>query len=269
METCDVAIIGGGPGGEAAARRAQMRGAKTCLIERNALGGSCLNVGCIPTKAMLYASDLFHRVQTAQQFGIRIESSALDGQAYMKRVHDVVASLVKSLDREYATGGVNLIRGRGRLTGADTIQIDLKEGGRREIQAGSIIIATGSAAAKPPALPWGSPNVWTTDQAVTAQQLPESILIIGGGVIGCEFATLYSELGIPTTVDFHKEIREHPDFIAGRYDNGFLETTFRRKAPNSDEKKSAVTIKRPPEETTGEKSVDALDEVASDISDNS
>ncbi len=75
--------------------------------------------------------------------------------------------------------------------------------------------------------------------------------------------------GIPTTVDFHKEILEHPDFIAGRYDNGFLETTFRRKAPNSDEKKSAVTIKRPPEETTGEKSVDALDEVASDISDNS
>jgi len=200
LETYDIAIIGGGPGGEAAAQRARMRGAKTCLIEQNALGGTCLNVGCIPTKAMLCASDLFRHVQDARQFGIVVESAKLDGQAYMKRVHDVVSNIVKALDRKYATGEVDLIRGRGRLTAADTIQVDLNEGSQRQIRAASIIIATGSVAAKPAVFPWSSPNVWTTDQAVTAQQLPESVLIIGGGVIGCEFATVYSELGIPTTV---------------------------------------------------------------------
>jgi len=200
VDTYDIAIIGGGPGGEAAAQRAQMRGAKTCLIEQNSLGGTCLNVGCIPTKAMLCASDMLHSVQSARQCGIEVGPGQVNGQAYMKRVGEVVSNLVKALDRKYASGDVDLIRGRGRLGSADTIQVDLSEGGQREVQAKNIIIATGSTPAKPPVFPWDSPNVWTTDQAVTADDLPASILIIGGGVIGCEFATVYSELGIPTTV---------------------------------------------------------------------
>jgi len=196
----DVAIIGAGPGGEAAAERAKMRGASVCLIEAGRLGGACLNVGCIPTKAMLHAGELFWQMQRAEGLGISAGQAKLDGPAYLKHAADVVATIVKALDRKYASPGVELIRGRGRLTGPNTIQVALNDGGREEVEAESIIIATGSSPVRPDAFDWSSPNVWTTDEAATAQELPASVLIVGGGVIGCEFATIYGELGIPTTL---------------------------------------------------------------------
>ena len=200
MKEYDVAIIGGGPGGDAAAGRAIARGLKTCLIEAVSLGGACLNVGCIPTKAMLYASDLFHHMRQAGQFGLNCPDPRVDGRAYMKRVHGVVAGLVKALDKKYQSPGVDLLRGTGRLAGPGTITVDLNAGGREEIRASSVIIATGSSPVRPGVFPWDIPTVMTTDQAVTADALPASVLIVGGGVIGCEFATVYSELGIPTTI---------------------------------------------------------------------
>ena len=182
----------------AAALRAALRGAKVCLIEQKHLGGVCLNVGCIPTKAMLTASDLYWRMRQAEQFGIRVEQASVDGKALMKRVADVVRKLREAAETKAASRkGLDVLRGRGRLTGLDALAVQTDEG-EKQIAAESIVIATGSRPVRPGSLSWDSPRLMTSDEAVTATDLPESVIIVGGGVLGCEFATMYSELGIRT-----------------------------------------------------------------------
>ncbi len=195
----DVAVIGAGPGGYVAALRAALRGAKVCIIEEKYLGGTCLNVGCIPTKAMLHASDIFHQTLNAKEFGINVAAPQVDEAAFMKRVGKVVKGLVVGVGFLLKKRGVKVIRGRGKLTAKDTITVETKDG-TQEIKARSIIIATGSVPVRPGFLPWDTDRLMTTDEATTAETLPKSIIILGGGVIGCEFATVYSELGIETTI---------------------------------------------------------------------
>lgn len=195
----DVAILGAGPGGYVAALRAAMRGAKVCIIEEKYLGGTCLNVGCIPTKAMLHASDIFHQTLNAKEFGINVAAPKVDDAAFMQRVSKVVKNLTSGVRFLLKKRSVEVVNGKGKLTGKDTITVKTKDG-TQEIKAKSIIIATGSRAAKPAFLPWDSDRLMTTDEATTSDSLPKSILILGGGVIGCEFATVYSELGIETTL---------------------------------------------------------------------
>ena len=195
----DVAVLGAGPGGYVAALRAALRGAKVCIIEEKYLGGTCLNVGCIPTKAMLHASDIFHQTLNAKQFGINVDAPQVDDAVFMKRVRKVVGGLVGGVGFLLKKRGVEVISGRGKLTAKDTITVQAKDG-TQEIKAKSIILATGSVPARPGFLPWDSDRLMTTDEATTADSLPKSVLILGGGVIGCEFATVYSELGIETTV---------------------------------------------------------------------
>ena len=199
MNSYDVAVLGGGPGGYEAAVRAARRGAKVCCIEMGHLGGVCLNVGCIPTKAMLRASEIAWTLRHAADFGLSVGEPKVDGPAYMKRVAEVVAGLRKGVEGLLKAAGVNVIRGRGRLTAPGRLTVETK-GKREDVAAKAVILATGARAARPDFLPWDSGLVWTTDEATTAEDLPESVLIIGGGIIGCEFATLYAELGIPTTI---------------------------------------------------------------------
>ncbi len=194
----DVAVLGGGPGGYVAALRAAARGAKTCCIEVERLGGTCLNVGCIPTKAMLHVSELCWHIRDAARFGLQCAPASVDGNALMGRVRQVTENLGKGVQALLKARGVDVIRGRGRLAGGGGIRVQLADG-EQMVQARSIIVATGSRPHRPAFLP-ASPRIMTTDQAAMATELPASILIIGGGVIGCEFATFYSELGIPTTV---------------------------------------------------------------------
>jgi dihydrolipoamide dehydrogenase len=195
----DVAILGAGPGGYVAALRAAMRGAKVCIIEEKYLGGTCLNVGCIPTKAMLHASDVFYQTLNAKEFGINVTAPKVDEEVFMKRVGKVVKGLVGGVGFLLKKRGVEVISGRGKLTEKDTIVVETTNG-TKEVKARSIIIATGSVPVRPGFLPWDSDRLITTDEATTANTLPKSIIILGGGVIGCEFATVYSELGIETTV---------------------------------------------------------------------
>ncbi len=194
----DVAILGGGPGGYAAALRAATRGASVCCIEADRLGGTCLNVGCIPTKAMLHASGLLWDMSNAGAMGLVCEGARVDGPAYFARVAKVVSDLRKGVGMLLKSRRVTVVRGRGKLLSAGRIEVGT-EGGTETVEAKSIIIATGSRPVCPAFLPDGD-RVWTTDQAACATELPESVLIVGGGVIGCEFATIYSELGIPTTI---------------------------------------------------------------------
>ncbi|MFO8013669.1 MAG: dihydrolipoyl dehydrogenase [Phycisphaerae bacterium] len=199
MSVYDVAVLGGGPGGYVAALRAAQRGAATCLVEMGNLGGVCLNVGCIPTKAMLHASDVYHSLGSVDVFGLSAGTAEVDGPAFMKRVTGVVDGLRKGVGALLKKRGVDVIRGRGRLTGRDRLAVETDDG-TEEVQARAIILATGSSPVRPGFAPWESDRLWTTDEATTAEALPESVLIVGGGVIGCEFATIYAELGIPTTV---------------------------------------------------------------------
>jgi len=198
--TYDVAVLGSGPGGYVAAIRAAQRGAKTCCIEQGKVGGVCLNVGCIPTKTMLHAGEVFWHIKRAGEYGFTgAGTPAVDGPAYMKRVAGVVDGLTKGVERLLKARKVDLVRGRGRLTAPDTLEVTGPDAAQ-QVKAKAVIIATGSRPARPAFLPFDSGRVWTTDEATTAGRLPEGILIVGGGVIGCELATVYAELGIPTTV---------------------------------------------------------------------
>jgi len=199
LKTYDVAVLGGGPGGYVAALRAAARGANVCCIEADKLGGVCLNRGCIPTKAMLHASEIAHHVGRAPDYGLHAGPCTVDGGAFMKRAAKVAAGLCKGVESLLKARGVDVIRGRGALTAPGTIRV---KAGRKtqNVKAASIIIATGARPARPQFLPWDSDRLWTSDEATTADDLPESVVIMGGGVIGCEFATVYSELGIPTTL---------------------------------------------------------------------
>jgi dihydrolipoamide dehydrogenase len=199
MPSYDVAVLGAGPAGYTAAIRAAERGAKTCIIESGHVGGCCLNVGCIPTKAMLHASEVYRHIVRASEYGFAAGQPSVDGAAFMGRVAQVVTGLRKGVEKLLKFRKIEVIRGRGRLTARDTIHVEA-EAGPQDVTAKAIILATGSRPSRPGFLPWDSGKVLTTDEATAAKDLPKSILIVGGGVIGCEFATAYAELGIPTTV---------------------------------------------------------------------
>lgn len=195
----DIAVLGGGPGGYVAALRGALRGGRVCLIENKHLGGTCLNVGCIPTKAMLHASEIYHQTKSSSGIGIVANDIQLDQAAFTGQISKVVTNLRKGVGFLLQKRGVEVINGTGIITAANTINVDCEDG-NREIQAKNIIIATGARPVKPDFLPWNCERVITTDQATTATSLPKSIVILGGGVIGCEFATAYAELGIAVTV---------------------------------------------------------------------
>ena len=202
----DIAVLGGGPGGYAAALRAAVRGAKVCCIEQGRLGGTCLNVGCIPAKAMLHASELFWMMKHAAAMGISAGAATVDDKALMARVTGTVDKLVAGLEGLFKARKIDIIRGRGRLVSPNEIAVMgavaaafAATPAGATIRAKSIILATGSRPARPGMFPWGE-RVFTTDEAARAAWLPTSVIVVGGGVIGSEFATFYSELGIRTVV---------------------------------------------------------------------
>ncbi len=206
---CDVAVLGGGPGGYAAALRAAQRGARVCLIEAVRVGGTCLNVGCIPTKAMLHASEVFWNMRHGEKFGFSVEKTAVDRAVYMKRVVTTVETVVKGLEALLKARRVEVVSGFGRLIARNEIEVastgaagqsgDFADSVKKVVRAKNIILATGSRPARPAMFPWG-PRVFTTDEATLADTMPRSVILVGGGVIGCEFATVYSELGIKVTL---------------------------------------------------------------------
>ncbi len=196
----DVAVLGAGPAGNAAAVRAAARGGRVCLIERSAIGGVCLNVGCMPTKAMLHASDTRWRMTRAGSLGIAPAEGRVDGPGLMRRVKDVVGELRGRAEKGMAgKKGIDVIRGQGRLTGRGTLEVATDDG-PRTVHAKNVVIATGSSPVRPEGLPWDTGLLWTTDEAVVADDVPASVLVMGGGVIGSEFATMYAELGARTVV---------------------------------------------------------------------
>ena len=193
----NIVIIGGGLGGYVAAIRGAQLGAQVVLIEKDTLGGTCVNRGCIPTKALLHSADVLSLAKEAETFGIRIEKASLDFPAVMKRKEDVVKRLVSGVTSLMRKNKVKVIKGTGSMIEPRMVKI-LEN--NEEIKGDSIIIATGSKAATVSIKGINESGVITSDEALVMEQLPQSTLIIGGGVIGLELAQILSRMGAKVTV---------------------------------------------------------------------
>ncbi len=196
-----IAVIGAGPGGYVAALRGAQLGAKVTIIEDREVGGTCLNRGCIPSKAIISCVDVLDKIKKSEEFGIKISGEVTpDLSRIIDRKNKIVGTLIKGIHSLFKSWGVELIEGRGSLADKHQVQVVTKGGEERTVSADSIILATGSRPAKIPMFPFDGKRVMTSDDVLDMRDLPSSILIVGGGVIGCEFASIYSGLGVEVTI---------------------------------------------------------------------
>ena len=200
MEKFFLAIIGGGPAGYTAAEKASKAGKDVVLFEQNAVGGTCLNVGCIPTKSLLYGAKQYYNATHAQKYGVMAENVSFDFAAMQKRKTIVVRKLVAGIKQRLNNEHCTLVSGAARVV-SRTDELVTIQCGEQTYEAENLLICTGSTNFVPP-IPGikDNPAVWDSTDALAAAELPKSMLIVGGGVIGMEFATLYHELGVPVTV---------------------------------------------------------------------
>ncbi|MDY4550381.1 MAG: dihydrolipoyl dehydrogenase [Parabacteroides sp.] len=191
----DVAIIGGGPAGYTAAERAAAGGLSTLLFEKNALGGVCLNEGCVPTKTLLYSAKTYDNIKHAAKYAIKAENPSFDLGKIIARKNKVVKKLTAGIRMKMTEQGVNLIAGAAEIKGraADgTITIAC---GEESYEAANLLICTGSETVIPPIPGLAETDYWTSREALLSKELPASLVIIGGGVIGMEFASFFNSLG--------------------------------------------------------------------------
>lgn len=200
MERYFLAIIGGGPAGYTAAEKASKAGKDVVLFEQNAVGGTCLNVGCIPTKSLLYGAKQYYNATHATKYGVTAENVTFDFAAMQKRKTIVVRKLVAGIKQRLNNEHCTLVSGFAKVESRtnDCVTISCND---QIFEAENLMICTGSTNFVPP-IPGIKDNehVWDSTDALAAAELPKSIIIVGGGVIGMEFATLYHELGVPVTV---------------------------------------------------------------------
>jgi len=195
----DVIVLGSGPGGYVAAIRASQLGLKTAIVERENLGGICLNWGCIPTKAMLRSAEIFHYMQHAGDYGLVATGIEADLAAIVKRSRGVARQLNQGIGHLMKKNKIAVHMGVGRMTGAGSL-IVTSDKGEEQLTAKHIIVATGARARDLPFAPADGKRVWTYRHAMTPAELPARLLVIGSGAIGIEFASFYNDLGSEVTV---------------------------------------------------------------------
>lgn len=196
MDKYDVVVIGSGPGGYIAAIRAAQLGFKTAIIEREKkLGGICLNWGCIPTKSLLRASEVYRLIKKSEEFGITVKDVKFDIESIVKYSRSVVDKLSSGVEYLMKKNNIAVHRGFGKLAGGNAIKIDDKE-----ISSKHIILAAGVRARNLPGIEADGHLIWNAQHAMLPDKLPKSLLIIGSGAIGIEFASFYSTLGVEVTV---------------------------------------------------------------------
>jgi dihydrolipoamide dehydrogenase len=244
MSEADVVVLGGGPGGYAAAIRSAQLGLSVILVDEDTVGGTCLHRGCIPTKALLHAAEVADTARTAAQFGVTATFQGVDVEKLHAFKNTVVSRLHKGLAGLIAALGITVINGRGRLTGPTTVDVN-----GDIITGSSIVLATGSAPKVPQDIAL-SDRVLTSDQALELDVIPDSAIILGGGVVGVEFASLLASFGVKVTiVEALERLVPSEDATISAY----LERLFRRRrivaktgapvtAVTSDEDAVAVTL---------------------------
>ncbi len=196
----DIAVVGGGPGGYVAAIRAAQLGLKTALVEREHLGGICLNWGCIPTKALLRTAEVYRLMNHAKEFGLSCKDVAFDAQAVVKRSRGVAAQLSAGVKHLLKKNKVTVFDGHGRLAGKGRLRVAKADKTTEDIAAKHIILATGARARVLPGLEPDGTLVWSYKEAMVPAAMPKSVLVVGSGAIGIEFASFYRTLGAETTV---------------------------------------------------------------------
>lgn len=197
----DVVIIGGGPGGYAAALYGASAGLNIALIEKHKLGGTCLNVGCIPAKELLETASVYRTVQHASTFGVLAEAKGLDWSATLKRKQGIVDQLVGGLAGLLKNRKVTMFDGAGTL-GADHKSVNISGGrsGDVTLSGDSIILAAGSEVRTIPGFPLDEKRIVSSNEMLSIAEFPKSAIVIGGGAIGCEFASMMSDLGAKVTI---------------------------------------------------------------------
>ena len=197
----DLVVIGAGPGGYTAAIKAAQLGMKTAIVEKDqALGGTCLNVGCIPSKALLSSTELFHEAQ--KQFGshgISADGLSMDVSKMMKRKDDIVRKMARGIDYLMNKNGIERLAGMGRIVSANEVEVSCDEGSQK-LNAKRILIATGSRVASLPFLEIDGETILSSDHAIALGEVPDSMVVIGGGAIGLELGSVWARLGTKVTV---------------------------------------------------------------------
>ena len=200
-ENFDVVVIGAGPGGYVAAIRAAQLGQKTAIVDKQWLGGVCLNVGCIPSKALLRNAEVAHTLrERGKEFGFSFENLVLDFSAATKRSRQVSDRLVKGIGFLMKKNNITVQMGTAKLTAKDTVTVTDKDGKVTELKAKNIIVATGATSAVPEAWKVDGKKVVTYLEAILQEKLPKSVIVIGSGAIGVEFSTIWSSYGVGVTI---------------------------------------------------------------------
>ncbi len=235
QNSTQVLVLGSGPGGYTAAFRAADLGKKVILVERYpTLGGVCLNVGCIPSKALLHTAEIIREAQESAQHGVKFGTPDIDLAAVREHKNSVVSKLTGGLQALAKQRKVQLVQGYGRFTSAHTLEVETPDGGKQSIQFEHAIIAAGSQVTKLPFIPWDDPRVMDSTDALALADIPKRLLVVGGGIIGLEMATVYHALGSKVTVvelstglmpgADRDLIRPLEKVLKSRYENIFINT---------------------------------------------
>ena len=199
MEKFDLIVIGAGPGGYVAAIRAAQLGLKVAVVEKDNLGGICLNWGCIPTKALLRSAEVYHTIQHAADFGIEVTNVKFDFKKIIARSRQVSKKLSDGITHLMKKNNIAVIKGTAKLMGSSKISVT-GSSDTKTIEATNIILATGARARILPGMEPDNKYIWTYKEAMVADELPKSLLVVGSGAIGMEFASFYSMLGAKVTI---------------------------------------------------------------------
>ena len=220
-DTFDLVVLGGGSGGYACALRAAQLGLSVALVEKDRLGGTCLHVGCIPTKALLHAAEVADTVREAGQFGINAELVGVEPGAISSYRDGVVSRLFKGLTGLVKSRGIEVVNGHGRLVGPRQVEVD-----GRVISGRHLVLATGSRPRTIPGFEADGDHVLTSDDALALDRVPASVIVLGGGVIGCEFASAWKSLGADVTI-----VEALPRLVPGEDEavSTQLQRAFRRR----------------------------------------
>ncbi|MPW24743.1 dihydrolipoyl dehydrogenase [Alkalibaculum sp. M08DMB] len=196
----DVVVLGGGPGGYVAAIRAASLGAKVALIEKQSLGGTCLNVGCIPTKTLIKSADIIHSIKQAESMGVMVQEPVIDMVKVVKNKDNVVSKLVGGITGILKSHDIKVYKGMGQVKTDKTVHIKSGRDEGQVVSFSKLIIATGATPLVPPIPGLDDSGILTSTEILDLKDVPKELIIIGGGVIGCEFATIFSSFGSKVTI---------------------------------------------------------------------
>ena len=250
----DMIVIGAGPGGYVAAIRGAQLGLKVAIVEREHMGGICLNWGCIPTKAMLRSSEIFHLMNRAGEFGLSADNINYDLEAVVKRSRGVASKLNAGIGHLLKKNKVDTFMGDASIASKNTVSIQTVNGSET-LQGKNIILATGARARELPGLEADGDLVWTYKAALTPRRMPKKLLIIGSGAIGIEFASFYNTLGADTTV---VEVMDHILPVEDEEISAFAKKSFINQGMKIIEKANVKKLDRQKEKVIAHIEIDQV-----------